>query len=169
MAGVFAFGFVMIACIQIVFAIAQISGRYLHINDRVRDTILRMFKKLRKFFVLVDVAYVVCALFVLFFSDIRTFMFEVVSADSILMARRVLIGIFGTPSVMTALIALILGIVDTFALFVALAVACCVVVAIAVPFTLEEEIVSADDDAQDDSENTFLVEKPFCKNLRLNN
>ena len=62
MKGVFAAGFAVIACIQIIFAIAQRSGNRMNLNERVRSTLMRIFKRLRRLFYLVDVAYVAAVL-----------------------------------------------------------------------------------------------------------
>lgn len=66
MRGVFAVGFGVIACIQIIFAIAEVSGNVMKVNERVRGILMRVFRRLRKFFYLLDVAYLLAVLFVFF-------------------------------------------------------------------------------------------------------
>lgn len=76
MRGVFAVGFGVIACIQIIFAIAEVSGNVMKVNERVRGILMLVFRRLRKFFYLLDVAYLLAVLFVFSFTDVRTLILE---------------------------------------------------------------------------------------------
>ena len=169
MRGVFAVGFGVIACIQIIYAIAEISGNVMHVNERVRGILMRVFKRLRKLFYILDVAYLLAVVFVFFFTDVRTLILENISQNTIEATRVAVRGIFGTDSFMVLLYMAIIGVAEALSIIVVTAVACCVVVAIAYKCDVYVEIVQVyNAEREENIEKTFLVEKPFSINLRSN-
>lgn len=170
MRGVFAVGFGVIACIQIIYAIAEISGNVMHVNERVRGILMRVFRRLRKFFYILDVAYLLAVVFVFFFTDVRTLILENISQNTIEATRAAVRGIFGTNSFMVLLYMAIVGVAEALSIIVVTAVACCIVVAIAYECDVCVEIVQVQNaEREEDIDKTFLVEKPFSINLRQNN
>lgn len=169
MRGVFAVGFGVIACIQIIFAIAEVSGNVMKVNERVRGILMRVFRRLRKFFYLLDVAYLLAVLFVFFFTDVRTLILENISQNTIEATRVAVKGIFGTNSFMVLLYMAIIGVTEALSIIVVTAVACCFVVAIAFTYEFETECAQVENDERTNKiEKSFAIEKPFSVNLRLN-
>lgn len=169
MRGVFAVGFGVIACIQIIFAIAEVSGNVMNVNERVRGILMRVFRRLRKFFYLLDVAYLLAVLFVFFFTDVRTLILENISQNTIEATKVAVKGIFGTNSFMVLLYMAIIGVTEALSIIVVTAVACCIVVAIAFVYEFETECAQVENDERTNkSEKSFAIEKPFSVNLRLN-
>lgn len=169
MRGVFAVGFGVIACIQIIFAIAEVSGNVMKVNERVRGILMRVFRRLRKFFYLLDVAYLLAVLFVFFFTDVRTLILENISQNTIEATRAAVKGIFGTNSFMVLLYIAIIGVTEALSIIVVTAVACCIVVAIAYVYEFEKESAQVENDERTNKiEKSFAIEKPFSVNLRLN-
>lgn len=169
MRGVFAVGFGVIACIQIIFAIAEVSGNVMNVNERVRGILMRVFRRLRKFFYLLDVAYLLAVLFVFFFTDVRTLILENISQNTIEATRAAIRGIFGTNSFMVLLYIAIIGVTEALSIIVVTAVACCIVVAIAYVYEFEKESAQVENDERTNKiEKSFAIEKPFSVNLRLN-
>ena len=169
MRGVFAVGFGVIACIQIIFAIAEVSGNVMNVNERVRGILMRVFRRLRKFFYLLDVAYLLAVLFVFFFTDVRTLILENISQNTIEATRAAVKGIFGTNSFMVLLYMAIIGVTEALSIIVVTAVACCIVVAIAYVYEFEKESAQVENDERTNKiEKSFAIEKPFSVNLRLN-
>ena len=169
MRGVFAVGFGVIACIQIIFAIAEVSGNVMKVNERVRGILMRVFRRLRKFFYLLDVAYLLAVLFVFFFTDVRTLILENISQNTIEATRVAVKGIFGTNSFMVLLYMAIIGVTEALSIIVVTAVACCFVVAIAFTYEFETESAQVENDERTNKiEKSFAIEKPFSVNLRLN-
>lgn len=169
MRGVFAVGFGVIACIQIIFAIAEVSGNVMNVNERVRGILMRVFRRLRKFFYLLDVAYLLAVLFVFFFTDVRTLILENISQNTIEATRAAVKGIFGTNSFMVLLYIAIIGVTEALSIIVVTAVACCIVVAIAYVYEFEKESAQVENDERTNKiEKSFAIEKPFSVNLRLN-
>ena len=169
MRGVFAVGFGVIACIQIIFAIAEVSGNVMKVNERVRGILMRVFRRLRKFFYLLDVAYLLAVLFVFFFTDVRTLILENISQNTIEATRVAVKGIFGTNSFMVLLYMAIIGVTEALSIIVVTAVACCIVVAIAFAYEFETECAQVENDERTNKiEKSFAIEKPFSVNLRLN-
>ena len=169
MRGVFAVGFGVIACIQIIFAIAEVSGNVMKVNERVRGILMRVFRRLRKFFYLLDVAYLLAVLFVFFFTDVRTLILENISQNTIEATRVAVKGIFGTNSFMVLLYMAIIGVTEALSIIVVTAVACCVVTAIAFTYEFETECAQVENDERTNKiEKSFAIEKPFSVNLRLN-
>lgn len=169
MRGVFAVGFGVIACIQIIFAIAEVSGNVMNVNERVRGILMRVFRRLRKFFYLLDVAYLLAVLFVFFFTDMRTLILENISQNTIEATRAAVKGIFGTNSFMVLLYMAIIGVTEALSIIVVTAVACCIVVAIAYVYEFEKESAQVENDERTNKiEKSFAIEKPFSVNLRLN-
>lgn len=163
----FAVGFGVIACIQIIFAIAEVSGNVMKVNERVRGILMRVFRRLRKFFYLLDVAYLLAVLFVFSFTDVRTLILENISQNTIEATRVAVKGIFGTNSFMVLLYMAIIGVTEALSIIVVTAVACCIVVAIA--FVYEFETAQVENDERTNKiEKSFAIEKPFSVNLRLN-
>ena len=169
MRGVFAVGFGVIACIQIIFAIAEVSGNVMKVNERVRGILMRVFRRLRKFFYLLDVAYLLAVLFVFFFTDVRTLILENISQNTIEATRVAVKGIFGTNSFMVLLYMAIIGVTEALSIIVVTAVACCIVTAIAFTYEFETECAQVENDERTNKiEKSFAIEKPFSVNLRLN-
>ena len=169
MRGVFAVGFGVIACIQIIFAIAEVSGNVMKVNERVRGILMRVFRRLRKFFYLLDVAYLLAVLFVFFFTDVRTLILENISQNTIEATRVAVKGIFGTNSFMVLLYMAIIGVTEALSILVVTAVACCIVTAIAFTYEFETECAQVENDERTNKiEKSFAIEKPFSVNLRLN-
>lgn len=169
MRGVFAVGFGVIACIQIIFAIAEVSGNVMNVNERVRGILMRVFRRLRKFFYFLDVAYLLAVLFVFFFTDMRTLILENISQNTIEATRAAVKGIFGTNSFMVLLYIAIIGVTEALSIIVVTAVACCIVVAIAYVYEFEKESAQVENDERTNKiEKSFAIEKPFSVNLRLN-
>ena len=169
MRGVFAVGFGVIACIQIIFAIAEVSGNVMKVNERVRGILMRVFRRLRKFFYLLDVAYLLAVLFVFFFTDVRTLILENISQNTIEATRVAVKGIFGTNSFMVLLYMAIIGVTEALSIIVVTAVACCIVTAIAFVYEFERESAQVENDERTNKiEKSFAIEKPFSVNLRLN-
>lgn len=169
MRGVFAVGFGVIACIQIIFAIAEVSGNVMNVNERVRGILMRVFRRLRKFFYFLDVAYLLAVLFVFFFTDVRTLILENISQNTIEATRAAVKGIFGTNSFMVLLYIAIIGVTEALSIIVVTAVACCIVVAIAYVYEFEKESAQVENDERTNKiEKSFAIEKPFSVNLRLN-
>lgn len=169
MRGVFAVGFGVIACIQIIFAIAEVSGNVMNVNERVRGILMRVFRRLRKFFYFLDVAYLLAVLFVFFFTDVRTLILENISQNTIEATRAAVKGIFGTNSFMVLLYMAIIGVTEALSIIVVTAVACCIVVAIAFVYECETECAQVENDERTNKiEKSFAIEKPFSVNLRLN-
>lgn len=169
MRGVFAVGFGVIACIQIIFAIAEVSGNVMNVNERVRGILMRVFRRLRKFFYFLDVAYLLAVLFVFFFTDVRTLILENISQNTIEATRAAVKGIFGTNSFMVLLYMAIIGVTEALSIIVVTAVACCIVVAIAYVYEFEKESAQVENDERTNKiEKSFAIEKPFSVNLRLN-
>ena len=169
MRGVFAVGFGVIACIQIIFAIAEVSGNVMKVNERVRGILMRVFRRLRKFFYLLDVAYLLAVLFVFFFTDVRTLILENISQNTIEATRVAVKGIFGTNSFMVLLYMAIIGVTEALSIIVVTAVACCIVTAIAFTYEFETESAQVENDERTNKiEKSFAIEKPFLVNLRLN-
>lgn len=169
MKGVIAVGFGVIACIQIVFAIAEVSGNVMNVNERVRGILMRVFRRLRKFFYLLDVAYLLAVLFVFFFTDVRTLILENISQNTIEATRVAVKGIFGTNSFMVLLYMAIIGVTEALSIIVVTAVACCIVVAIAFTYEFKPESAQVENDERTNKiEKSFAIEKPFSVNLRLN-
>lgn len=169
MRGVFAVGFGVIACIQIIFAIAEVSGNVMKVNERVRGILMRVFRRLRKFFYLLDVAYLLAVLFVFFFTDVRTLILENISQNTIEATRVAVKGIFGTNSFMVLLYMAIIGVTEALSIIVVTAVACCIVTAIAFTYEFETESAQVENDERTNKiEKSFAIEKPFSVNLRLN-
>lgn len=169
MRGVFAVGFGVIACIQIIFAIAEVSGNVMKVNERVRGILMRVFRRLRKFFYLLDVAYLLAVLFVFSFTDVRTLILENISQNTIEATRVAVKGIFGTNSFMVLLYMAIIGVTEALSIIVVTAVACCIVVAIAFTYEFETECAQVENDERTNKiEKSFAIEKPFSVNLRLN-
>lgn len=169
MRGVFAVGFGVIACIQIIFAIAEVSGNVMKVNERVRGILMRVFRRLRKFFYLLDVAYLLAVLFVFFFTDVRTLILENISQNTIEATRVAVKGIFGTNSFMVLLYMAIIGVTEALSIIVVTAVACCFVVALAFTYEFETECAQVENDERTNKiEKSFAIEKPFSVNLRLN-
>ena len=169
MRGVFAVGFGVIACIQIIFAIAEVSGNVMKVNERVRGILMRVFRRLRKFFYLLDVAYLLAVLFVFFFTDVRTLILENISQNTIEATRAAVKGIFGTNSFMVLLYMAIIGVTEALSIIVVTAVACCIVTAIAFTYEFETECAQVENDERTNKiEKSFAIEKPFSVNLRLN-
>ena len=169
MRGVFAVGFGVIACIQIIFAIAEVSGNVMKVNERVRGILMRVFRRLRKFFYLLDVAYLLAVLFVFSFTDVRTLILENISQNTIEATRVAVKGIFGTNSFMVLLYMAIIGVTEALSIIVVTAVACCFVVAIAFTYEFETESAQVENDERTNKiEKSFAIEKPFSVNLRLN-
>ena len=169
MRGVFAVGFGVIACIQIIFAIAEVSGNVMKVNERVRGILMRVFRRLRKFFYLLDVAYLLAVLFVFSFTDVRTLILENISQNTIEATRVAVKGIFGTNSFMVLLYMAIIGVTEALSIIVVMAVACCIVVAIAFTYEFETESAQVENDERTNKiEKSFAIEKPFSVNLRLN-
>ena len=169
MRGVFAVGFGVIACIQIIFAIAEVSGNVMKVNERVRGILMRVFRRLRKFFYLLDVAYLLAVLFVFFFTDVRTLILENSSQNTIEATRVAVKGIFGTNSFMVLLYMAIIGVTEALSIIVVTAVACCIVTAIAFVYEFETESAQVENDERTNKiEKSFAIEKPFSVNLRLN-
>ena len=169
MRGVFAVGFGVIACIQIIFAIAEVSGNVMKVNERVRGILMRVFRRLRKFFYLLDVAYLLAVLFVFFFTDVRTLILENISQNTIEATRVAVKGIFGTNSFMVLLYMAIIGVTEALSIIVVTAVACCIVTAIAFTYEFETECAQVEyDERTNKIEKSFAIEKPFSVNLRLN-
>lgn len=169
MRGVFAVGFGVIACIQIIFAIAEVSGNVMNVNERVRGILMRVFRRLRKFFYFLDVAYLLAVLFVFFFTDVRTLILENISQNTIEATRAAIRGIFGTNSFMVLLYIAIIGVTEALSIIVVTAVACCIVVAIAYVYEFEKESAQVENDERTNKiEKSFAIEKPFSVNLRLN-
>lgn len=169
MRGVFAVGFGVIACIQIIFAIAEVSGNVMKVNERVRGILMRVFRRLRKFFYLLDVAYLLAVLFVFFFTDVRTLILENISQNTIEATRVAVKGIFGTNSFMVLLYMAIIGVTEALSIIVVTAVACCIVVSIAFVYEFETESAQVENDERTNKiEKSFAIEKPFSVNLRLN-
>ena len=169
MRGVFAVGFGVIACIQIIFAIAEVSGNVMKVNERVRGILMRVFRRLRKFFYLLDVAYLLAVLFVFSFTDVRTLILENISQNTIEATRVAVKGIFGTNSFMVLLYMAIIGVTEALSIIVVMAVACCIVVAIAFTYEFETECAQVENDERTNKiEKSFAIEKPFSVNLRLN-
>ena len=169
MRGVFAVGFGVIACIQIIFAIAEVSGNVMKVNERVRGILMRVFRRLRKFFYLLDVAYLLAVLFVFFFTDVRTLILENISQNTIEATRVAVKGIFGTNSFMVLLYMAIIGVTEALSIIVVTAVACCIVTAIAFVYEFETESAQVENDERTNKiEKSFAIEKPFSVNLRLN-
>ena len=169
MRGVFAVGFGVIACIQIIFAIAEVSGNVMKVNERVRGILMRVFRRLRKFFYLLDVAYLLAVLFVFFFTDVRTLILENISQNTLEATRVAVKGIFGTNSFMVLLYMAIIGVTEALSIIVVTAVACCIVTAIAFTYEFETECAQVENDERTNKiEKSFAIEKPFSVNLRLN-
>ena len=169
MRGVFAVGFGVIACIQIIFAIAEVSGNVMKVNERVRGILMRVFRRLRKFFYLLDVAYLLAVLFVFSFTDVRTLILENISQNTIEATRVAVKGIFGTNSFMVLLYMAIIGVTEALSIIVVTAVACCIVVASAFTYEFETECAQVENDERTNKiEKSFAIEKPFSVNLRLN-
>ena len=169
MRGVFAVGFGVIACIQIIFAIAEVSGNVMKVNERVRGILMRVFRRLRKFLYLLDVAYLLAVLFVFFFTDVRTLILENISQNTLEATRVAVKGIFGTNSFMVLLYMAIIGVTEALSIIVVTAVACCFVVAIAFTYEFETECAQVENDERTNKiEKSFAIEKPFSVNLRLN-
>lgn len=169
MRGVFAVGFGVIACIQIIFAIAEVSGNVMNVNERVRGILMRVFRRLRKFFYLLDAAYLLAVLFVFFFTDVRTLILENISQNTIEATRVAIKGIFGTNSFMVLLYMAIIGVTEALSIIVVTAVACCIVVAIAFTYEFKPESAQVENDERTNKiEKSFAIEKPFSVNLRLN-
>lgn len=169
MRGVFAVGFGVIACIQIIFAIAEVSGNVMKVNERVRGILMLVFRRLRKFFYLLDVAYLLAVLFVFSFTDVRTLILENISQNTIEATRVAVKGIFGTNSFMVLLYMAIIGVTEALNIIVVTAVACCIVVAIAFTYEFETESAQVENDERTNKiEKSFAIEKPFSVNLRLN-
>ena len=169
MRGVFAVGFGVIACIQIILAIAEVSGNVMKVNERVRGILMRVFRRLRKFFYLLDVAYLLAVLFVFFFTDVRTLILENISQNTIEATRVAVKGIFGTNSFMVLLYMAIIGVTEALSIIVVTAVACCIVTAIAFTYEFETECAQVENDERTNKiEKSFAIEKPFSVNLRLN-
>ena len=169
MRGVFAVGFGVIACIQIIFAIAEVSGNVMKVNEIVRVILMRVFRRLRKFFYLLDVAYLLAVLFVFFFTDVRTLILENISQNTIEATRVAVKGIFGTNSFMVLLYMAIIGVTEALSIIVVTAVACCIVVSIAFTYEFETESAQVENDERTNKiEKSFAIEKPFSVNLRLN-
>ena len=169
MRGVFAVGFGVIACIQIIFAIAEVSGNVMKVNERVRGILMRVFRRLRKFFYLLDVAYLLAVLFVFSFTDVRTLILENISQNTIEATRVAVKGIFGTNSFMVLLYMAIIGVTEALSIIVVTAVACCIVTAIAFTYEFETESAQVENDERTNKiEKSFAIEKPFSVNLRLN-
>ena len=169
MRGVFAVGFGVIACIQIIFAIAEVSGNVMKVNERVRGILMRVFRRLRKFLYLLDVAYLLAVLFVFFFTDVRTLILENISQNTLEATRVAVKGIFGTNSFMVLLYMAIIGVTEALSIIVVTAVACCFVVAIAFTYEFETESAQVENDERTNKiEKSFAIEKPFSVNLRLN-
>ena len=169
MRGVFAVGFGVIACIQIIFAIAEVSGNVMKVNERVRGILMRVFRRLRKFFYLLDVAYLLAVLFVFSFTDVRTLILENISQNTIEATRVAVKGIFGTNSFMVLLYMAIIGVTEALSIIVVTAVACCIVVVIAFVYEFETECAQVENDERTNKiEKSFAIEKPFSVNLRLN-
>lgn len=169
MRGVFAVGFGVIACIQIIFAIAEVSGNVMKVNERVRGILMRVFRRLRKFFYLLDVAYLLAVLFVFSFTDVRTLILENISQNTIEATRVAVKGIFGTNSFMVLLYMAIIGVTEALSIIVVTAVACCIVTAIAFVYEFETESAQVENDERTNKiEKSFAIEKPFSVNLRLN-
>lgn len=169
MRGVFAVGFGVIACIQIIFAIAEVSGNVMNVNERVRGILMRVFRRLRKFFYLLDAAYLLAVLFVFFFTDVRTLILENISQNTIEATRAAVKGIFGTNSFMVLLYMAIIGVTEALSIIVVTAVACCIVVAIAFTYEFKPESAQVENDERTNKiEKSFAIEKPFSINLRLN-
>lgn len=169
MKGVFAAGFAMIACIQIIFAIAQRSGNRMNLNERVRSTLMRIFKRLRRLFYLVDVAYVAAVLCIVFFTDLRTYLISNISNDTLEFARIALRGIFGTNSFMVLFYIAIVGVTEAFCVIVATAILCCFVVATAITVAIATQSIENDRDHSKKEDDCVKVEKLFLKHLRFNN
>lgn len=169
MRGVFAVGFGVIACIQIIFAIAEVSGNVMKVNERVCGILMRVFRRLRKFFYLLDVAYLLAVLFVFSFTDVRTLILENISQNTIEATRVAVKGIFGTNSFMVLLYMAIIGVTEALSIIVVTAVACCIVVSIAFVYEFETESAQVENDERTNKiEKSFAIEKPFSVNLRLN-
>ena len=169
MRGVFAVGFGVIACIQIIFAIAEVSGNVMKVNERVCGILMRVFRRLRKFFYLLDVAYLLAVLFVFSFTDVRTLILENISQNTIEATRVAVKGIFGTNSFMVLLYMAIIGVTEALSIIVVTAVACCIVTAIAFVYEFETESAQVENDERTNKiEKSFAIEKPFSVNLRLN-
>lgn len=169
MKGVFAAGFAVIACIQIIFAIAEKSGNRINLNEHVRATLMRIFKRLRKLFYLVDVAYIAAVLCVVFFTDLRTYLLSIISTDTLEFARAALRGIFGTNSFIVLFYIAIVGVTEAFCVIVTTAIICCLVVATAITVDIAIETIEDHRDCSQKEDDCVKVEKLFLKHLRFNN
>ena len=169
MRGVFAVGFGVIACMQIIFAIAEVSGNVMNVNERVRGILMRGFRRLRKLFYLLDVVYLLAVLFVFFFTDVRTLILENISQNTIEATKAAVKGILGTDSFMVLLYVAIIGVTEALSIIVATAVVCCIVVAIVFTYEFKPESAQVENDERlGIIEKSFAIEKPFSINLRLN-
>ena len=169
MRGVLAVGLGVIACIQIIFAIAEVSGNVMKVNERVRGILMRVFRRLRKFLYLLDVAYLLAVLFVFSFTDVRTLILENISQNTIEATRVAVKGIFGTNSFMVLLYMAIIGVTEALSIIVVTAFACCIGVALAFVYEFETECAQVENDERTNKiEKSFAIEKPLSVNLRLN-
>ncbi len=169
MKGVFAVGFAVIACMQIFFAIAEKSGSRVNLNARVRSMLMRIFRRFRILFYLVDVVYVAAVLCIVFFTDLRTYLVANISKDTLESVHVAMRGVFGTNSFMVLFSIAIVGVTEAICIILASAILCCLVVTTVITVMVATQSAENDRNYSQKEDDCVKVEKLFLKHLRFNN